>query len=324
MFALLESVFNPILNPTACLPPAAPERLPEEPVETLIKRLEKRLRQQLKHSPSGNRDSVLKGQGMTFCELRQYVPGDDIRKLDWNVFARTLTPHIREYQAEKQQTIWLAIDASPSMRFGQNRSKFDAALEIAAIWGLLAQRTQSRLGAILANGEAWQLLPLRHHPQQLAHLLKQARQFGGLKLGGAQWPVPDALPQLVQHLSPLVSKSHTVIVFSDFITTSGWPMLRQLAQKTQLLSYCLVDPVEQSLPTGLGLLPVQDCETGKSWFIDTSQPRQLQQIQQAVQAIQDQHLRQLQQMGKATLASTQADPLQVVLGTLQQTGLRAS
>ena len=91
--------------------------------------------------------------------MREYTPGDDIRKMDWSVFARTLTPHIREYHEEKQLTLWLVMDFTPSMRFGRAKTKIAQAIELAGLFGLLAERAGHKLGAFLITEEQPEIIP---------------------------------------------------------------------------------------------------------------------------------------------------------------------
>src|SRR5215470_17110747 len=126
----LTGWLDPVLNPRACLDIPEP---PTEamPVDAWLRLLESRLRQKIREGYDGSKQSLVRGYGLDFADLREYVPGDDIRKIDWNVFARTLSPHVKEYHEERQLTVWVFVDFTPSMFFGSSitgQSKAKSAL----------------------------------------------------------------------------------------------------------------------------------------------------------------------------------------------------
>ncbi len=169
---LFAPILDPIMNPLVCLPPL-PEAAPRLSAEALLRQLDARLRQRLSTLDVGERDSLRRGQGLDFAELREYYPGDDIRKMDWNVFARTLTPHVREYHEEKRQTFWILVDCTPSMAFGRSICKWDVVLTLAGYLGLLARQGGHRLGVVLMRETGSELLSPQAGELGIRQLLKR-------------------------------------------------------------------------------------------------------------------------------------------------------
>lgn len=314
MNALLRWL-EPILNPMACLP-SLPTAEKMENADALLQRLDALLRQKLKYGATGERRGVLKGQGLDFADLREYTPGDDIRKMDWSVFARTLTPHVREYHEEKQLTLWLAIDLTASMRFGRRTAKLKQAIELAGLFSLLAEKSGHKLGAYLIESNQPAIIPPGNSREHMRHLMQRL-------LASAQKP-PDKLldsqplSKAFQQLNHVVAKQSTVILLSDFLESSSWQAaLGQLSHKARLLSLLLMDPSERDLPAHLGILTLQDPETGHLMPLDTKQVTTLRQYEQATTELHGHTLGLLRTLGPTAMASTEKDALDIVVGLLQ-------
>lgn len=309
---------DPILNPLACLPPEPETQETPQNAETLLRRLEALLQHQLRYALSGEQRSILRGQGLDFADLREYMPGDDIRKIDWSVFARTLTPHVREYHEEKQLTLWLTVDLTPSMRFGKRHSKLRHALDLAGLLGLLAQKGNHKLGAMLITGHTSRIIPPKTGYGQLQAIMQTLLETASQPVDG---PFPsDPLPLACQKLSHIAQKNSTILFLSDFLSAStDWlAPLGQLSRHTKLIYLVLEDAVETHLPTGLGLLPVQDPETGQTTWLDTNSPALVRDYEAAIQA-QRQHLMDLLgKTGRPVLASTSQSPIDVLTRLIAQ------
>ncbi|HEY9685631.1 MAG TPA: DUF58 domain-containing protein [Coleofasciculaceae cyanobacterium] len=309
---------DPIINPLACLPPP-PEssRIAKEQVDSLLKRLEATLRQKLRYALVGEKRSIIRGQGLDFAELREYMPGDDIRKIDWNVFARTLSPHVREYHEEKQLTVWLAIDCTPSMHFGHQKTKLEQAIELAGLLALMAERSHHRLGAFLIRGDGTEIIPPRSGQAQTRQimntLLDTARNPNPIHCG--QDPLPDACAKL----GHVVQKHTSIFFLSDFLSLSErWDIpLGQLSRHAQLVHLVLQDPVEQALPEGLGLLPVMDPETGQYIQIDTHDRDFREAYATHARGLMALRLQRLKETGTVVEAGTGEDPAQILLTLLK-------
>ncbi|MCE3236229.1 MAG: hypothetical protein K0Q50_2409 [Vampirovibrio sp.] len=317
MQALLRWL-DPLLNPLACLPPAPDASYRPENADALLKRLEAMLQHQLRYALSGEQRSILRGQGLDFADLREYMPGDDIRKIDWSVFARTLTPHVREYHEEKQLTLWLTVDLTPSMRFGRQKSKLRHALDLTGLLGLLAQKGNHKLGAMLITGNDTRIIPPKTGYVHLQHITKTLLDTANQPISG---PLPnDPLPDACQKLAHLAQKNSTVLFLSDFLSTSTqWKSpLGQLSRQTKLVYLVLQDSVEAQVPADIGLLSVTDPETGQISAIDTNNPSFRHAYGQQARQQMQQTLQILTQTGKAAMAPTDQDPISIVAALVQE------
>jgi uncharacterized protein (DUF58 family) len=308
---------DPLLNPMACLP-SPPEVPKDSNAQTFLARLEALLQHWLKYALSGEKRSLLRGQGLDFADLREYTPGDDIRKIDWNVFARTLSPHVREYQEEKQLTLWLALDCTGSMHFGRTRTKLQQAIELAGLFSLMAARSSHRLGAVLIYPARSEIIPPKAGMAQVQviadRLLSAAldQQHGKLS--------HDPLPKAFQQLAHVVQKHATVIVFSDFLSFSPmWAKpLGQLSRHSNLIHVVLEDTVEKALPAGLGLLPVLDPETGDVACLDTSDLQALAEYEALARVHRLQVRQQLEAMGTVIQVEAGEELSAVLLRVIRQ------
>ncbi len=309
---------DPILNPLACLPAPEEDNPAHEKAEAMLKRLEALLQHRLRYALSGDRRSIMRGQGLDFADLREYMPGDDIRKIDWSVFARTLTPHVREYHEEKQLTLWLAVDCTPSMRFGKRKTKLRQAVELAALLGLLAERGKHKLGAVLILGQETQILPPKSGTAHLQHIMQKLLDYASLPNQFGPTGTPDPLPEAFRQLAHLAQKNSTVLVFSDFLSlTEAWHVpLGQLSQRAKLVHLVLQDSIEIHLPAGLGILAVQDPETGETVQIDTNDTRFRQRYKATAHAQTEQRLATLKQTGLTVSAPCDAEPLDILASLL--------
>lgn len=305
---------DPILNPLACLPVTEEHSPSNEKADALLKRLEALLQHQLRYALSGDRRSILRGQGLDFADLREYMPGDDIRKIDWSVFARTLTPHVREYHEEKQLTLWLAVDCTPSMQFGQRKTKLRQAVELAGLMGLLAERGKHKLGAVLMLGTETQILPPKSGYAHLQHIMQKLLDCAKSSRWSSQPLTADPLPEAFRQLAHLAQKNSTLLVFSDFLSLSkAWQVpLGQLSQRAKLVHFMLQDPVEMHLPAGLGMMTVQDPETGHITQIDTNDARFHQQYEAEVKGQAEQKQAFLKETGLTVFAPCDANPLDIL------------
>lgn len=309
---------DPILNPLACLPPA-PEIPIDKNAQSLLARLEAILQHQLKYAFTGEKRSLLRGQGLDFADLREYTPGDDIRKIDWNVFARTLSPHIREYQEEKQLTLWLVLDCTGSMHFGKWRTKFQLMTELAGLFALMAERSGHRLGAVLIQDANVKIIPPKTGMGQVQFILDRMLN-GNKKESIEQKQSQDMLLKAFQQLTHLAQKHSTIVVFSDFLSTdSKWRMpLGQLSRHSKLIHAVLEDPVEKAIPVGVGLLSFIDPETRQITDIDTSNLQVVSEYQAAFQKQQSQTHSLLEAIGTVIHADTTETVTDILLRLMRQ------
>ncbi len=216
---------------------------------------------------SGEYHAAFKGRGMSFSEVRTYQPGDDVRDIDWNVTARSGTPHIKIFEEERELSVLLVIDLSASMLFGtRGQSKRRLATELAAVIGSSALKNNDKVGALLYGAAAPFYIPPKKGFQ---HVLRIVRELGNLP---AQPGVAD-LGEALRYLNNVTRRRAIVFVLSDLLAQGNFSTaLRVAGRRHDLVGLHLVDALERELPA-VGLLPVVDAESGEQRLIDTSSPR---------------------------------------------------
>ncbi|OGX08887.1 MAG: hypothetical protein A2Z88_10055 [Omnitrophica WOR_2 bacterium GWA2_47_8] len=227
---------------------------------------------------AGQYHSVFKGQGIEFDEVREYNPGDDIRSIDWNVTARTGTVHVKKYVEERELTVMVLVDASGSSYFGTvNQLKSSLAAEIAAVLAFSAIRNNDKVGLIIFSDGIERFIPPRKGSR---HVLRVIREILYFKPKGKGTNIPAALDYLNK-----VTRHKTVsFLISDFLQdeagrrrdkNSKNPLKQTLVlanKRHDLIAITLNDPKEMALENS-GLIILEDAETGKRVYIDSSDPR---------------------------------------------------
>jgi uncharacterized protein (DUF58 family) len=244
----------------AAAPPGAEPR-PEE----IIRRLELAIARRLDGLVRGDYRGLVPGHGSETGETRLYAPGDDVRRIDWNVTARMQVPHVRETIADRELDTWLLVDLSASTDFGTARcTKRDLAVAAAGAVALLAGRSANRVGALLLTSQGVHTIPARSggtHIRALMHRVITAPRAdggGGTDLAGG-----------LARLAATSGRRGLAVVVSDFLTDSAWPgALRAVATRHETLAVELLDPRELDLPD-VGTLVVVDPETGASRDVET-------------------------------------------------------
>jgi uncharacterized protein (DUF58 family) len=211
----------------------------------------------------GEYHSVFKGRGMEFAEVREYFPGDDIRSIDWNVTARMGHPFIKQFQEERELTVLLVVDQSASERFGtRNRMKAELAAEVGALLALSAVQNNDKVGLILFADDVELYVPPgkgRRHVLRVVREILYFRPRGkGTNLGGA-----------LDHLSRAQKRRAVVFVLSDFLTADYERSLRVASRRHDVVAVRLRDTREETLPR-VGVVAMEDLETGREMLIDTS------------------------------------------------------
>jgi uncharacterized protein (DUF58 family) len=217
---------------------------------------------------AGDYRATLAGEGSELAQIRPYVPGDDVRRIDWNVMARTREPHVRVDVAERVLATWLALDASASMQFGTaNRRKADVAEGVAIAVGHIATRRGNRLGVATFGNAAPSALPLRQGRIGLLGLLAALRKQAD------EEPGAESLADGLRRVAALARHRALVVVVSDFRGPLDWrrPLL-QLAARHEVVAVEIRDPREQELPN-VGELWLVDPETGRQLRVNTRSAR---------------------------------------------------
>jgi len=220
---------------------------------------------------AGGYRSAFRGQGMEFDEVRPYVPGDDIRHIDWNVTARANAPHVKEFHEERELTLLLAVDVSASMRFGSGGAdgRTDKRLQSARIAGALAcaaTRNNDRVGLLAYTDRVEQFLPPRksrgHAWAVIREVFEHRPQRRHTDLGIA-----------LEHMGRVLKRRAVVGIVSDFLDVEAHEKaLGALAARHRVNAFLLTDPLEEAVP-GVGLLEIQDAETGERRLVDARRLR---------------------------------------------------
>ena len=228
-----------------------------------VKRIEIQTRGLVNNFFGGEYHSVFKGRGMTFSEVREYQPGDDIRLIDWNVTARSGNPFIKVFEEERELTVFLIVDISASGAFGsESQLKKNIGAEIASVLGFSAIKNNDKVGLILFSNEVVKYVPPK---KGKSHVLRVIRELLYTKPNGNGSSIKDALEFLMK-----VSKRRCVVfLLSDFLDNKYWISIRIANRKHDLIGIKIYDPYEINLPD-IGMIKVEDPETGSMFWIDTS------------------------------------------------------
>lgn len=214
----------------------------------------------------GTYRSVFKGSGLDFEEVREYEPGDDIRSIDWNVTARMGVPFIKKYREERSLNVYLAVDVSASSWFGTVRqSKRELAADVCALLAVAAMRNHDRVSLLLFSDELQEFIPPRSGRDHVLHVIRQ------LLYAESQRARTD-IARAADFLGNIAKKRGVVFMVSDLLDTGFEAPLRTLAKKHDLIALALNDPRELELPS-VGVIALEDAETGKVAEVDTSDRR---------------------------------------------------
>jgi len=233
--------------------------------EAVLRRLEWTVIRRLDGVLHGDYRTLFRGYGLDLADLREYVYGDDVRHIDWNVTARLQTPYVREYNEEREVAAWFLLDLSPSVAFGSQRlQKRAVATEFVAVLARILTRHGNRVGALCYGSSVDTVIPPQSGRRQVLHIIHRMSTRPEL----AQAPATD-LSDLLRTAYHVVPRRSLMFLVSDFISVAGWAQpLAHLAQRHDVVAVRLYDPMEMTLPD-LGLLVIQDAETGEQLFVDT-------------------------------------------------------
>lgn len=238
--------------------------LPSELMQQ-IRRIQIRTSRMVNDVLAGQYESVFKGQGMEFKEVREYVPGDDVRAIDWNVTARTGHPHVKVLAEEREMTVMLLVDASGSGRFGSSaRFKNEVAAELCAVLAFSAIHNNDKVGLIVFTDRIELFVPPKKGRQ---HVLRVIREVLFFEPKGTGTNIPEAL----HYLNGVVKRRAVVFLVSDFMEENYETPLRIANKRYDVIAVAITDPREEELPN-VGLLCVRDTETGRETLVDTSDP----------------------------------------------------
>ena len=243
--------------------PARNSGAPRVPKEVLrsVRRIEIGTRRPIDEVMAGAYHSSFKGRGMEFAEVREYVPGDDVRTIDWNVTARTGRPHVKQFVEERELTVVLAVDVSASGTFGSRaRSKTEAAAMLGALLAFSAARNGDKVGLMLFSDRVERWIP---PAKGRGHSLRCLREMLACEPEGRGTDIALAMAELRKQLR----RRAVVVLVSDFLDDGYEQPLKLLAGKHDLLALGIVDPREAELPES-GLVELEDAESGELRLID--------------------------------------------------------
>lgn len=217
---------------------------------------------------AGTYRSIFRGAGIEFAEAREYVPGDDVRRIDWNVTARMGSPWVKEYVEERELTVVCAVDASASALAARPaRGRFEAAAEAVALLGFSATFNHDRTGLLLFDEGVRSFVPPRRGVRHVTRLIgdvlraQQAAPGRSTDIGAA-----------ADYLGRVLRRRSTVFLISDFIASGYEEALRGLARRHEVIAITLVDPLDVALPD-VGIIEVVDAERSARMLLDSSSAR---------------------------------------------------
>ncbi len=211
----------------------------------------------------GEYQSAFKGRGMEFSEVREYTFGDDVRQIDWNVTARSSIPYIKVFEEEREQTLMLCVDISPSGFFGsRSQTKMELAIEICAVMAFSAIKNGDKVGLVLFSEKIEKVVPPK---KGRTHVLRLIRELYTTEPTGSSTSIANAL----SYVNRLLNRRSIIVLASDFQDHDFEKEHRITARKHDLVNLVINDKLEEELPD-IGLVPLTDAETGEQTIVDTS------------------------------------------------------
>jgi uncharacterized protein (DUF58 family) len=213
----------------------------------------------------GDYRTLFRGYGLDLAELREYHYHDDVRHIDWNVTARMREPYVRTFNEERELTAWFLLDLSPSLDFGSaGTQKRAVSAEFVALLARLFTRHGNRVGALLYGDELDAVIPPRSGRRHVLHLLHRVQNREPRQMSR-----PTDLEAFLRAAGDMMKRRSLVFVVSDFVSAPGWAAaLGRLSRRHEVVAVRLYDPLETELPD-LGLVVMQDAETGEQILVDT-------------------------------------------------------
>ena len=229
-----------------------------------VRRIEITTRQLVEDGLAGEYHSVFKGRGMEFDEVRQYIPGDDVRTIDWNVTARTGEPYVKSYVEERELTVMLAVDVSRSGDFGTRTwFKRELAVELAAVMSIAATTNNDKVGLLLFTDRVELLVP----PMKgRSHVLRMLRDLLAYEPVGTGTDIRLALDTIYV----LLKRRSIVFLVSDFLADPGSYRQAMLVtnRRHDVAAFDISDPLEREM-ADVGVIALEDAETGRQRLVDT-------------------------------------------------------
>ena len=238
-----------------------------------VRQVEIKTNRLVDESLAGHYHSVFKGRGMDFDEVREYVPGDEVRTIDWNVTARTGRTYVKKFTEERELTIMLLIDVSASGEFGSSsQSKREMMAELGSVLAFSAVRNNDKVGLILFADETELYIP---PAKGKSHILRLIREILFFQPAGKGTNLEGAM----DFANRVIRRKAVAFLISDFCLPGDFdtsletlrPKLQITSRHHDLVAVSVHDPREQELPD-IGLITIEDSETGEQVELDTGRP----------------------------------------------------
>ncbi|WP_433043388.1 DUF58 domain-containing protein [Dactylosporangium sp. CS-033363] len=281
--------------------------------DRLLRRLEWQVLRRLDGQLQGSYRTVFRGTGIDFADLREYTPEDDVRHIDWNVTARLDEPFVRQYTEDRELTAWLVLDLSASMRYQDSDGKDATLTELAVSLARLMTYGGNRVGAILYDNAAHLVLPPRAGRQHVLRILHE------LEKASAKAPARGAtdLGAMLRLAAANIRRRSLVFVVSDFIGEDWERELTRLTFRHEVVAIRVVDALELDLPD-LGLVVVEDAETGEQILVDTGDPQFQLRLRAEVDAREAGVAEAMRRSGvRGHVVTTDEDPLEALVAMVR-------
>ena len=228
-----------------------------------VKLLEIRTRKLVNNLFAGEYHTVFKGQGMTFADFREYVPGDDVRTISWALTARAGKPYIKKFDEERELTLMLAVDVSASSEFGSGEYfKGEVMVHLAALLAFAAVKNKDQVGLVLFSDQVEHYVPPGKGRGHVHRILRDLYYFQPKSKR-------TKLAAVANYLQGVLKKRATIFMISDFMDQDFEQSMRLLGKKHEVVALVVEDPAEARLPA-MGLVDLEDAETGEIVTVDTS------------------------------------------------------
>jgi len=238
--------------------------LPREMIRK-IRRIEIRTRRLVNESLAGEYHSVFRGRGMEFSDVREYQAGDDIRTIDWNVTSRMGHPYVKKFVEERELTVALVVDASASRDFGSaGRMKGEMAAEVSALLAYSAIQNNDRVGLLQFTDRIEKYVPPKKGRTHVLRVIRELLYASPVSKG-------TDIGATLDYAMRVFRKKSVMFLISDFMASGYERALKRAIRRHDLIAIVISDPREEALPR-VGLLEIEDAETGRTMVIDTSDP----------------------------------------------------
>lgn len=227
-----------------------------------LRKIELRSRRTVTTAMAGSYRSAFRGSGLVFSDIREYMPGDDVKNIHWKVTARSGTVYIKSYEEDRELNIVIALDISNSTAAGSNKSKYQKGLEFSALICMLAKLSQDSLGLCLFSDKTEEFLPVSRSRSQYKRIILEL-------LNSRELNAATNLPAALEYLNKNLRKTSVIFFISDFFGSDYSHELKMLSMKHDVIAVMLEDQLDHTLPDA-GLVEFIDAESGEFALIDCS------------------------------------------------------